>query len=829
MAAADVQRSRCDIVELSSDDDEPTAPHSKGKERGKEAHGSSRLPNAAPRRVASMPTSSTSLQNLPEDVFTFGVSSSLPQSTSDRHRPQTFLPPPSSTAHPRPDRSLSIADEDTLMRQAAKRRKLNNLLSDVGSIAGETMPHKSSSQPAPPLSSEPRSEPRDYEKSARLKTLQAALGFSDDDLSNFEVAVGGSDNLLESLEETRAQKVQEESSSLFCSPGNYRRHGDQREQEGRQSLEQDLSCKSTHNALQRIEGGFANSVSSKSASKASEMKGQRSARRPLQERSLNILSDLSDPVSPQPTKRRKISQTGEAWRDSVAKGLGEVKEGEYMPRPQPTILDLSAYFDDDLGDSLLPLQASNPICESAVSRRLSPKSSSKEPTGGMSRSPANSGGKIKSTTALGKIRVSVVSLDSDPIATSPRKPTNIYKTRNRSIWDLNIDDQLDESRDLRDNEGEDNTTKAEAPNRDVFRDVSEFCAQESEKSQPRLSESTVQLLARISAKSKAKPRHRIASGSGNIKTDAKAVPTRSDISRTTSLQSLNTEPINGSQSKSKNPSAPKRSRLTSVEREEQEQEKERKRLCKVEERAKGKAEKEEQKRVEKEKRAREKQVAADLAEANKARTDRKVTTPEMIVDLPLSMVGTSVYTQTAPFLTDLKVQSTTYSSPVPDIIKFRRKVTARWSNDLGHWEPVPQIIESENHIICLLAGKDFAKMVALNNGLENHVAKIRREYPGSQIVYLVEGIEVLLRKSRNSKNRAFVDDVRTKLSDIQGSQGQRRKPSNADEIVDADVIEDGLLELQLYHKVQVHHTSASVETAKWIAVFTQHISTIPYK
>ena len=645
------------------------------------------------------------------------------------------------------------------------------------------MLHRSSSQSRSTLGSEPRPTPGDnihHEKNARLTTVQTVLGFSDDDLSNFEVAAGGSDNLLESLEDARAQKAREALDFPFCSPGDNKRQAN--------TGSQNPSNKSIPKTAHRIEGDCAVSKGS------GTIREQNFGRRPLQEGSFNILSNLSNQEGPQPTERQE---------SSLAKGLGEAEEAENLPRPQSTILDMCEYLNDNLDDSLPPLPAF------ATSEQSSRR---RECAGGAKYqdSMLNSAIKERSTITLGQRRVSVVSLGSDPVVVSTRKPANTGKTNSRIIWG-----EGDEQSDI---------LKAGPMGHDIFEDVSDFCVEEAKKGQPRLSESTAQLLAGVSAKSKAKPRHRTVSGNQDRKDDAKAMPRRSDISRTASLQSTSTELISGSQSK-----ALKRPRLNSVEREVQRQEREQTRAREAEERAKSKEEREEQKRLEKERKAKEKKIAADLAEANKARMDRKITTPELIVDLPLSMEGMSVYTQIAPFLADLKVQSTTYTSPIADVIRFRRKVTARWSDDLGHWEPAPLTIESEKHILCLLDGKDFAKMAALGHGLENHVAKVRNEFPSSQPIYLVEGIEALLRKSRNSKNRAFMDDVRNRLSDVQGSQGQRRKASKADEIIDADIIEDGLFQLQLIHKVQVHHTDSSVETAKWIAVFTQHISTIPYK
>jgi crossover junction endonuclease EME1 len=56
-----------------------------------------------------------------------------------------------------------------------------------------------------------------------------------------------------------------------------------------------------------------------------------------------------------------------------------------------------------------------------------------------------------------------------------------------------------------------------------------------------------------------------------------------------------------------------------------------------------------------------------------------------------------------------------------------------------------------------------------------------------------------------------------------------RKKKEQEEYVDEDLVEDALLRLQVMHGTLIHHTAAMIETAEWIVVFTQHISTIPYR
>lgn len=250
----------------------------------------------------------------------------------------------------------------------------------------------------------------------------------------------------------------------------------------------------------------------------------------------------------------------------------------------------------------------------------------------------------------------------------------------------------------------------------------------------------------------------------------------------------------------------------------------------------------------KEQRRREKEKADALAEVNKVRTDKKVSTPEMIVDLPSSM-NPSIRLQVEALLEDLNVRHYPYNSPVNNVVKWRRKVRARFNEDEGYWEPIPvQRIEPEKHAMVLMPAAEFVELALGANGsdLEAHVLQMQRHYEGDQLVYMIEGLTPWMRKNRNVRNRQFQSAVRNAGADAdadaaaaaanapppssQAPQGRRRKdPKPPPVYIDEDQVEDALLQLQVAHGVIIHHTAAPIETAQWVATFTQHISTIPYR
>lgn len=244
-----------------------------------------------------------------------------------------------------------------------------------------------------------------------------------------------------------------------------------------------------------------------------------------------------------------------------------------------------------------------------------------------------------------------------------------------------------------------------------------------------------------------------------------------------------------------------------------------------------------QREKDKEEKAREKAQAAALAEVNKVRTDKKISTPEMLVDMADSL-DAELRTQVETFLEPLDVQSTNWASPVEGVIKWRRKVTSEFNEDMGRWEPVPRRIEEEKHMAVILRADKFVE-IALTEELDDHVAKVSTAFPNHHIIYLIEGMTGWFRKNRSKRNRQFTSGVRAQESASTSSSAassstaanrrRRNAASAASEYVSEDLIEDALLHLQVMHDVLIHHTNLGLETAQWIVSLTQHISTIPYR
>ncbi|KAG5805169.1 hypothetical protein H9Q74_010449 [Fusarium xylarioides] len=227
----------------------------------------------------------------------------------------------------------------------------------------------------------------------------------------------------------------------------------------------------------------------------------------------------------------------------------------------------------------------------------------------------------------------------------------------------------------------------------------------------------------------------------------------------------------------------------------------------------------------KEAKLREKERTAALAEVNKLRTDKKISTPEMMVDIPSSLNAT-VTTELQTMLEPFDVQYTTWDSPVDNVIKWRRKVRSRYNDEIGLWEPIPLRLEDEKHALVVMHADEFVKL-AQDDQISTHVGKMQRHFPDHALVYLIEGLTPWMRKNRNLRNRQFTSNVRAQ--EAAASTAGRRRNNPPPEYVSEELIEDALLQLQVMHEVLIHHTMIPMETAEQILTFTQHISTIPYR
>jgi crossover junction endonuclease EME1 len=379
-----------------------------------------------------------------------------------------------------------------------------------------------------------------------------------------------------------------------------------------------------------------------------------------------------------------------------------------------------------------------------------------------------------------------------------------------------------------------------------------------------LSERTANLLAGLSTKpSKIGSEIRSVNTARNKKSDkgtyAEDIFTSSPMSKTTSKVAKSSD----GRDAAKEARALERATAKAAKDREREEEKERKRLAKA-------------------RKAQEKQEAANVAEVNKSKTDKRVSVAEMIVRMSTSLEGTSVGNQVLEYMEHLEVETAFFEEQVDlsdgdqgaachgNLVAWRRKATARYNDNAGHWEPLAEVrIEEEPHIMVHLTAADFAGLVApdarrnrpdstisekaMTENIDRHVSCLRRRYRDCKPIYLIEGLEAFLRKNKTVKNRAYAAVVLSQQLPLGGGGSSSALPDSSQarpppppkkksrnktnkaptapdySFIDTELAESLLLYLQLHHAVLIHHTASPADTAFWIRTFTEHISTVPYR
>ncbi|KAI4205667.1 MAG: hypothetical protein LQ350_000164 [Teloschistes chrysophthalmus] len=285
----------------------------------------------------------------------------------------------------------------------------------------------------------------------------------------------------------------------------------------------------------------------------------------------------------------------------------------------------------------------------------------------------------------------------------------------------------------------------------------------------------------------------------------------------------------------------KKPKLTDEEKAAQAREKEEAKAAARAMKMREKEEEKERKRLLKEEQAREKQKEKDRAEANKLKLDKKLSTPEMIVDLPISIDGSTVDTQIRKTLKNIGVEVTSYQSHVPNLIGWRRKVEYRLDPATGFREKLlTKEIDMEKHVMYLMSANEFVDVATADaNGdgqtLDQHVRRIRNVVNDCIPIYLIEGLDVWMRKNRNARNRNYQaavlgqSDSHAEERSESGANAASKRKGQKPKIIDEDIIDDALLRLQVVNHCLVHHTALPIETAEWVMHFTEQISQIPYR
>ncbi|CAG8435963.1 uncharacterized protein OCT59_010764 [Rhizophagus irregularis] len=250
-----------------------------------------------------------------------------------------------------------------------------------------------------------------------------------------------------------------------------------------------------------------------------------------------------------------------------------------------------------------------------------------------------------------------------------------------------------------------------------------------------------------------------------------------------------------------------------------------------------KTQKEQQKlerKRQKEEREAEKKRLKQIQEVNKIKGNKLEICREIIVDVSNDLSSKSLvdYLRDNPKYNYMTIN--TFQHDIPNIIKWRRKVTAEWDDELCAFMPIPEKIQDESFLLIYFDVSEFIKLIKDDNLSEN-INRLRETFINKKLVILIEGYENYCRKRKTQINRNFTDAVRLGIEDhdVEDMETTRvptkKKKKNYEQEPDLEEVEEKFLWLQIIAKCLIIHTKDFEDTAETIGILSTDIATIPYK
>ncbi|PKY37327.1 hypothetical protein RhiirA4_493476, partial [Rhizophagus irregularis] len=250
-----------------------------------------------------------------------------------------------------------------------------------------------------------------------------------------------------------------------------------------------------------------------------------------------------------------------------------------------------------------------------------------------------------------------------------------------------------------------------------------------------------------------------------------------------------------------------------------------------------KTQKEQQKlerKRQKEEREAEKKRLKQIQEVNKIKGNKLEICRELIVDVSNDLSSKSLvdYLRDNPKYNYMTIN--TFQHDIPNIIKWRRKVTAEWDDELCAFMPIPEKIQDESFVLIYFDVSEFIKLIKDDNLSEN-INRLRETFINKKLVILIEGYENYCRKRKTQINRNFTDAVRLGIEDhdVEDMETTRvptkKKKKNYEQEPDLEEVEEKFLWLQIIAKCLIIHTKDFEDTVETIGILSTDIATIPYK
>jgi crossover junction endonuclease EME1 len=236
----------------------------------------------------------------------------------------------------------------------------------------------------------------------------------------------------------------------------------------------------------------------------------------------------------------------------------------------------------------------------------------------------------------------------------------------------------------------------------------------------------------------------------------------------------------------------------------------------------------------KEEREAEKKRLKQIQEVNKIKGNKLEICKELIVDISNDFSSKTLIDYLRDNSKYNYMTINTFQHDIPNVIKWRRKVTSVWNDELCGFMPIPERIQDESFLLIYFDVSEFIKLVKDDNLSEN-INRLQETFINKKLIILIEGYENYCRKRKTQINRNFTDAVRFGIEehdveDVETTKiSTKKKKKNHEQEPNLEEVEEKFLWLQIIANCFIIHTKDFEDTAETIGILSTDIATIPYK
>ncbi|CAN6598930.1 hypothetical protein TRVA0_001S06524 [Trichomonascus vanleenenianus] len=224
-----------------------------------------------------------------------------------------------------------------------------------------------------------------------------------------------------------------------------------------------------------------------------------------------------------------------------------------------------------------------------------------------------------------------------------------------------------------------------------------------------------------------------------------------------------------------------------------------------------------------------------LEAANRAKRGRTDSTAEIILNVTGAFHDSSIGFKVKEALGEFGTEILTWDCDdveYVDLIRYQRKVTSRYNHEEDIYVPCDMEIHEENQGIVFVEASNFVKLLDLNI-FDKHLEKVQEHFEGKRIIYVIQGLQQVLRKAANEKNREVAARVRqlmnSKSTSAAPPSSQRATRTSSTNEIDTKEIEMALTRMEVELCFRVLHTANFLESSDLIVDLTHDIGAAPYK